>query len=327
MCTVHSKWYQNHGPNEGNLVEHMNVSVTVPLRVSIVCCWTVHDTRKCGLSTFRSFINWNSAKFRISVCRGAFALYFHAWIEIWWKKKMKIQIIKITKFENDLYISRGKEPAVDMCRAAIMSKDIKLHLMAENYFGGVDKSDKIGDQTQILLKRKMGIERQNAQARTLKLLQICTDESTQNKIHSPKRILSNSEWAIIYPNYQWRVTVKKFTMNILFISVGSLLSCTYTLYKHHLMQRQRIWTVAAAAPDDDICHLCIHYSVIYQCYRHCVKSFTLFVSDRCTVVCFEFRHIEWYSFRVMHTINWYTACVLNVYVLTMRIKRICTVIM
>lgn len=43
---------------------------------------------------------------------------------------------------------------------AVMSEDIKYYLIAENHSDGVDKSDKFVDQTQILLEREMGIERQ-----------------------------------------------------------------------------------------------------------------------------------------------------------------------
>lgn len=40
-----------------------------------------------------------------------------------------------------------------------MNKDINFHLIAENHSGGVDKSAKFVDQTQILLKREMKIVR------------------------------------------------------------------------------------------------------------------------------------------------------------------------
>lgn len=55
-----------------------------------------------------------------------------------------------------------------------------------------------------------------------------------------------------------------------------------------------IWTVVVVAATADIWYLCVHWSVIHQYYRHCVKLFTLFVLDRCTCL---FWIIEWYSFR------------------------------
>lgn len=77
-------------------------------------------------------------------------------------EKNGIQIIKITKIEM-IYLFQ-EEHWHEL--AAVMSKDIKFHLIAENHVDGVDKSDKFVDQTQILLEREMRIERQNTHTHT-----------------------------------------------------------------------------------------------------------------------------------------------------------------